>query len=322
MGNTTSLSSFLLFSNINSITIERFIDYTQTYNKSYNSPQDYGTAFDNFNYNMEWIRKPPVIYDHKLSVNQFMDIHPTEFRHMYKGYRNPQKTRNCKTFQSGTNTSALPDSVDWRDHNAVTPVKDQGQCGSCWSFSATGAMEGAWAIQTDNLLSLSEQQLIDCSKSYGDFGCNGGEMDSAFRYAIDNGMCTEDEDPYLAKVDTCVDCDTPATFSACVDVTSNNQLHLKEAVAQGPVSVAIEADTAAFQFYSSGIINNNACGTTLDHGVLVVGYGEEDGEMYWLVKNSWSSSWGDQGYVKIARSDSENDPGVCGIAMQPSYPVV
>ena len=321
MGNITSIS-FLLFKNIDNYNVERFLDYTNQYNKTYESYQHYDEALNNFNYNMEWIENPPSFYQHKLSMNQFMDIYPSDFHQIYKGYNNPHKTRSCKTFQSTANASTLPSSVDWRDHNAVTPVKDQGQCGSCWSFSATGAMEGAWAIQTNNLVSLSEQQLLDCSKSYGDFGCNGGEMDSAFRYAIDYDMCSEAEDPYQAKVDTCVGCDAVVTFSGCVDVTSNNQLHLKEAVAQGPVSVAIEADTAAFQFYSSGIINNNACGSELDHGVLVVGYGEEDGQLYWLVKNSWSTSWGDQGYVKIARSESENDPGVCGIAMQPSYPIV
>lgn len=319
MGNITSIS-VLFFTNIDNYNMGRFLEYTKQYNKSYDSNQEYEDAFNNFNYNMEWIENPSSFYQHKLSINQFMDIYPSEFHHMYKGYKNPQKTRSCKAFRS--ETTGLPDSVDWRDHNAVTPVKDQGQCGSCWSFSATGAMEGAWAIRSGALVSLSEQQLMDCSKSYGDFACNGGEMDSAFRYAIDNDMCTEVADPYKAALDTCIDCDASVTFTACVDVTSNNQLHLKEAVAQGPVSVAIEADTAAFQFYSSGIINNNACGTSLDHGVLVVGYGEEDGQMYWLVKNSWGSSWGDQGYVKIARSESENDPGVCGIAMQPSYPIV
>ena len=317
----TSLSFFMIPS-VEYVPLQDFVTFTEKYNKSYKSPEAYQNAYDNYLYNKDWIENPPYFYNHDLDFNEFMDIHPAHFHRNYKGYKNVKKTRTCKTFHSSTNASSLPDSVDWRTNNAVTPVKNQGQCGSCWSFSATGAMEGAWAIHTGSLESLSEQQLIDCSLSYGDLACNGGEMDSAFRYAIDHGMCTEDEDPYQAASDSCVDCDTQATFSVCVDVTSNNQLHLKEAVAQGPVSVAIEADTAAFQFYSGGVINNNACGTQLDHGVLVVGYGEEDGQLYWLVKNSWGTSWGDQGYVKIARTESENDPGVCGIAMQPSYPVV
>tara|TARA_X000001036_G_scaffold437639_1_gene483412 strand:+ start:1191 stop:2147 length:957 start_codon:yes stop_codon:yes gene_type:complete len=300
-------------------TTPEFLNFVEKYNKTYASSKEMQRASDIFEYNMQSIYLQPYTFNQAL--NEFSDIHPYDFHNNYKGFNKYlKKTTSCKPYTS-PNSLTVPDSVDWRDKNAVTPVKNQGQCGSCWSFSATGAMEGAWAIAKGELLSLSEQQLMDCSISYGDMVCNGGLMDNAFEYAIDNGMCTEDEDPYEASRGSCVDCDTKATFSGCVDVTPNNQLELKEAVAQGPVSVAIQADTAAFQFYSGGVITGNACGTNLDHGVLVVGYGEEDGQMYWLVKNSWGDSWGDQGYVKIARTESKNDPGVCGIGMQPSYPI-
>ena len=299
-----------------------FNKFVKQYNKTYDTTYELYNAYTAFYTNYDSIKNNEFSF--KLKMNEFGDVHPDEFHSTRKGYGVPHsgyhKTRtSCSSFKSTTTT--LPDSVDWRDYNAVTPVKDQGQCGSCWSFSATGAMEGAWAIHTGDLVSLSEQQLMDCSKRYGDLGCNGGLMDSAFKYAIDYGMCSEEEDPYEAKSESCPFCDTVATFNDCVDVTSNNQLHLKEAVSRGPVSVAIEADTTAFQFYSSGVITGSSCGDTLDHGVLVVGYGEEDGVMYWLVKNSWGTSWGDNGYVKIERSESESDSGVCGIAMQPSYPV-
>ena len=147
-------------------------------------------------------------------------------------------------------------------------------------------------------------------------------MDDAFQYAIDNGMCLEDSYPYTAKGGECQKCDSVVQISSCVDVTKNDQVALKEAVSIGPVSIAIEADTKTFQLYTGGVITSSACGTNLDHGVLIVGYGQEDGLEYWLVKNSWGPSWGDGGYVKIERSDSTNDAGVCGIAMQPSYPVV
>ena len=160
------------------------------------------------------------------------------------------------------------------------------------------------------------------SKIYGNFGCNGGLMDSAFEYAIDNGMCLYESAPYEMETGKCSDvsgCEKVAFFEYCVDVTPDNQMHLKEALTYAPVSIAIEADTRVFQFYSGGIITSDSCGTNLDHGVLVVGYGEDEGTMYWTVKNSWGSSWGESGYVRIERSESTDDEGVCGIAMQPSY---
>jgi cathepsin L len=188
-------------------------------------------------------------------------------------------------------------------------------------------MEGAWSIAKGSLVSLSEQELVDCAGlKYGSMGCNGGQMDGAFKYAIDNGMCTEAAYPYTSGVTktagTCHSCSAVDHFSSCSDVKPNDQISLKAAVAQQPVSIAIEADTKYFQSYSSGVLTSSSCGQNLDHGVLIVGYGTENGIKYWLVKNSWSTSWGDQGYVKIARSDSTNDKGICGIGMQPSFPSV
>ena len=306
--------------------MKEFNDFVNKYNKTYDTWDEYLKAYGIFEMNYIVIKNMNYNYNYlNLEINEFSDIHPKDFHMKKKGYSShKQKTGSCESFVFKNNT--LPLSVDWRNENAVTPVKNQGQCGSCWSFSATGAMEGAWAIYSGDLVSLSEQQLMDCSKKYGDFGCNGGLMDSAFEYAIDNGMCSEDEDPYKGSTDSCItpslDCDRVAKFSHCVDIDSENELELKEAVSLGPVSVAIEADTSVFQFYSGGIIKSSNCGESLDHGVLVVGYGEEDGEKYWIVKNSWGESWGENGYVRIARTDSVSDSGVCGIALQASYPVV
>ena len=306
--------------------IDEFNSFVNKYNKTYINWEEYLDAYDIFEMNYINIKNINSYYENlKLEINEFTDVHPKDFHLKRKGYsQNKHKTNSCLPFTSNNNT--LPSSVDWRNKGAVTPVKNQGQCGSCWSFSATGAMEGAWAIYSGDLLSLSEQQLMDCSKRYGDFGCNGGLMDNAFEYAIDYGMCSEEQDPYKGTTDTCMtpslDCDNVAKFSYCVDINSGNELELKEAVSRAPVSVAIEADTTIFQFYSGGIIKSENCGNSLDHGVLVVGYGEENGEKYWIVKNSWGESWGENGYVRIARTDSTTDSGVCGIALQASFPVV
>jgi len=298
-----------------------FQKFITRFDKSYSTLKEFENRFEVFKSNMEYIHEHnSQDHSYKLGVTPFADLTEDEFAR-FNGIRTegPFST-GCDKFTS-INTD-IPSSYDWRDHEAVNPVKDQGQCGSCWSFSATGAMEGAWAIAKGSLVSLSEQQLVDCSKSYGNHGCNGGLMDSAFQYAKDNGMCLETAYPYTANGGDCQKCDPVVTISGCVDVTKNNQVDLKEAVSIGPVSIAIEADTKAFQLYTSGVLTGDACGTNLDHGVLIAGYGEEDGTEYWLVKNSWGPTWGDNGYIKLGRSDSTNDPGVCGIAMQPSYPIV
>ena len=146
-------------------------------------------------------------------------------------------------------------------------------------------------------------------------------MDNAFEYAIDSGMCVETDDPYEANLESCKACEPQAFFSGCVDIPEGNQQKLKEAVANGPVSIAIEADTAVFQHYMSGIITSTKCGKNLDHGVLIVGYGVENETPYWIVKNSWGENWGENGYVRLLRSESENDDGVCGLAMSASQPL-
>ena len=306
-----------------------FDDYIIYHNKSYSNEQEYNTKKEIYHENQKYVEYLNHKYQElEFEMNHFGDYTSYEFDSYMKGYNQTHyigKTKSC--MDSGTiDYTKSEDSWDWRDFGAITPVKDQGQCGSCWSFSATGSMEGAWAISRGELLSLSEQQLVDCSTKYINFGCNGGEMDHAFGYAIDNGMCEENDITYQAKSGSCssaeYNCNKVATFSYCVDVTPNNEILLQEAVYQNPVSVAIEADTTVFQFYKGGILDNVNCGTNLDHGVLVVGYGSENNKDYWIVKNSWGSSWGENGYIRIAKSNSENDPGICGIAMQPSFIVV
>jgi C1A family cysteine protease len=319
-----SMNIYMILSYIlnGSSRIGRFSDFVLEYNKTYDTIEDTLNAFSNFVDNLDMFEKHDSAKSgYTIGVTQFADLSSAEFETFKGGGCMKGYSKACQSF-TPNDTEDLPSEVDWRKTGAVTDVKNQGQCGSCWSFSATGAMEGAWAIDND-LVSLSEQQLVDCSVKYGNNGCNGGLMDSAFEYAIDHGMCTEQELPYKGVEGTCETCSPSVRFTGCVDVTPKNQNHLKDAVSRGPVSIAIEADTSVFQHYTGGIISSPSCGTNLDHGVLIVGYGTDpDGTMYWIVKNSWGDGWGEDGYVRIARSTSDSDKGICGIAMQSSYPVV
>jgi len=219
-------------------------------------------------------------------------------------------------------TADLPATVDWVAAGAVTAVKDQGQCGSCWSFSSTGAIEGAKFVATNQLISLSEQQLIDCSVAQGNQGCNGGMMDQAFQYVMTAGSDSEASYPYTATgPNSCQASQYTAVthITNFKDVQQNSENALKAAVAQQPTSVAVCAQDG-WQFYSGGVLTS--CCTAIDHGVLAVGYGTDPStnQMYWKVKNSWASSWGENGYIRILRTETDGSAGMCAIATEPSFP--
>ena len=318
-----SLSGTSLRGSITTNHWKDFLLFKNRFSKVYASDEELESRFDIFKSNMRSIVEHNAILNQNftMGINQFSDFSPDEFKALYvSGYKGATVgSYSCKTYTSAA-TSA-PVSLDWRQKNAVTSVKDQGQCGSCWTFSSTGASEGAWAISTGKLIDLSEQQLVDCATgiSYGSHGCNGGQMEGGDKYLIANGQCSLASYPYTAQDGKCTLCTPVAHFSSCSDVKPNDQISLLNAVAMGPVSVAISADTRYFQSYTSGILDSATCYTELDHGVLIVGYGTDNGQKYWNVKNSWSATWGEQGYVRILRSDSINDAGICGIAMQPSF---
>lgn len=215
----------------------------------------------------------------------------------------------------------VPSSVDWRKEGAVTNVKDQGSCGACWSFSATGAIEGINKIATSSLVSLSEQELIDCDRSYNE-GCDGGLMDYAYKFVIDNhGIDTEEDYPYQGRAKTCNKGKLNrhvVTIDGYTDVPPNNEKELLKAVAAQPVSVGICGSERAFQLYSKGIFTG-PCSTSLDHAVLIVGYGSENGVDYWIIKNSWGKGWGLNGYIHMQRNSGDTK-GICGVNMLASYP--
>ncbi|KAG8178114.1 hypothetical protein JTE90_017461 [Oedothorax gibbosus] len=299
--------------------------FKSTFGKVYRVGEE-GTRRQIFENNVAEIIKHNLEYDlglhtHRLGLNPFADMVNDEFVKVMNGYR-MRNFPSSKTFNAQANYKA-PATVDWRTKGIVTGVKNQEQCGSCWAFSTTGSLEGQHALKTGKLVSLSEQNLVDCSGPEGNMGCEGGLMDQAFDYIQQNGgIDTESSYPYTAEDGTChyKKASSGATVSGHVDIPTGDEEALKQAVATvGPVSVAIDASQFSFQLYSGGIYNEPSCSSSaLDHGVLAVGYGTEDGSDYWLVKNSWGASWGEKGYIKMSRNQNNQ----CGIATQASYPLV
>jgi len=263
-----------------------------------------------------------------LAMNKYGDLLHHEFVAIMNGYKGKNGNKTSTVRQEGAffvtpANAILAENVDWRTKGAVSEVKDQGQCGSCWAFSSTGALEGQHFRKTGKMVSLSEQNLVDCSGKYGNEGCNGGLMDAAFQYVKDNkGIDTESSYPYEAEDDTCrfSPSNVGATDKGFVDIPAGDEEALKAAIATvGPVSIAIDASQESFQFYSKGIYVEPRCSSEeLDHGVLAVGYGTDKKGDFWIVKNSWGTSWGDGGYIKMAR----NRRNQCGVASSASYPLV
>jgi C1A family cysteine protease len=298
---------------------DAFTNWMLKYEKSY-APEEFFYKYGVFKTNMDFVdRTNKANLTYTVALNMFADLTSAEFKAIYLGYK--PELRRDKKVQVTLSDLKAPETypngaLDWTTMGAVTPVKNQGQCGSCWAFSTTGNMEGTIAIMYGSLISLSEQMLVDCSWSYGNLGCSGGLMDNAFKYCETNGLCTEAAYPYTAKDGVCTSSKcTPSAHTHLKTYTdvAHNENSLGAAVDIEPVSVAIEADQPAFQMYSSGVFSA-PCGQNLDHGVLVVGYGTSGTTPYWKVKNSWGTSWGEAGYILMIRNQDE-----CGIANEPSY---
>jgi cathepsin L len=301
-----------------------FTKWMHQHNKVYDY-EEFSSRYNTWKTNYMWISDFNSQDDVSFTVamNEFGDMTNEEFRKYYTGLKPISVPEQSAQSELVLDTVGIPTSWDWRSKGVVTGVKNQGQCGSCWSFSATGSMEGAHAQKTGNLVGLSEQNLVDCSGSEGNQGCNGGLMDYAFEYVIkNNGIDSEASYPYTAEDGTChySASNRAATISSYHDIPSGSESALTSAsYSVGPISVAIDAGLSSFQFYSGGVYYAPGCSSTqLDHGVLVVGYGVDGSQDYYIVKNSWGASWGLNGYIWMSRNRNNN----CGIATAASYPIV
>ncbi|KAJ7308326.1 hypothetical protein JRQ81_008861 [Phrynocephalus forsythii] len=262
-----------------------------------------------------------------LGMNHFGDLTDEEFNQLLNGFRpDPDLINQRPVFQESP-LLYLPESLDWRAKGYVTPVKNQGHCGACWAFSATGALEGLLFNQTGTLVPLSEQNLIDCSWKVGNHGCHGGYITQAFEYVRENGgIASEHDYPYVEQEESRCRYDPrirAANCSSLVRVQAGSEGALAQAVATvGPVSVAVDARSFFFHFYHSGIFASSWCGQQVNHAMLLVGYGtaQEGGKPidYWILKNSWSEKWGEEGYMRLVRGLDNH----CGVASQASYPVM
>jgi len=311
---------------------ELFDQWKSNHGVEYASAQEEVRRFDQWMQNKAFVDQHQIRHangevSYTVGMNKFADLSGEEFAEKYlskvqdlKGPHPPMCTPSTVAANSTMRASA-----DWRQASppVVTPIKDQGQCGSCWAFSTVASLEGQWALAGNALTSLSEQNLVDCSQNWGNFGCGGGLMDQGFTYIHDNkGIDTETSYAYTAMDGKCKfdPANVGATLSDCKDLAQGDEGALANAVNTiGPISVAIDASHSSFQLYTSGIYYEPNCSPTfLDHGVTAVGYGTDSGSDYFLVKNSWGTGWGAQGYIKMSRNRNNN----CGIASKASYPVV
>jgi C1A family cysteine protease len=325
------LSNTLKYSNDFNIWIEEFKPFIHSF-------EHYIHLFENWVSNHKFIEETNSKFlDYSLKHNQFSGMSQDEFK-SYMGfarnsleYHRRQTKKQLNVF-SDKEYNELPSNVDWRISGVVTPIKDQGQCGSCYSFSNTGSLESAYAIKYGSIVSLSEQQIVDCSQTkYGgpNYGCDGGMISETMSWIGKyGGLCLEEDYPYISGAtrvsSNCKKSCKQMNETKIISFTSiqpNSDLAMMSALVHQPVSIAIEADQREFQFYSGGVFTGT-CGTNLDHAVILVGYGTDKNSLdYYILRNSWGTSWGDQGYMYIARgSKYNNGRGQCGSLMEGSFP--
>ncbi|KAH7672353.1 Actinidain protein [Dioscorea alata] len=306
-----------------------FEGWLVTLNKSYKDSSEKQKRYEIFKDNLRYIdERNAGNHTFTLGLNVFADITLEEYRATYLGTLPPSPSLhmvNDETIETDEsdddyfNVTNTPNSIDWRDLGAVTPVENQGKCFSCWAFTVLATVEAIHQIKTGDLISLSKQQLVDCHKR----SCDRHYLDRPYDYIIKNGgIDTEKDYPYEAKIkkcDTTKENNKIVTIDAYKRVIQRNEFALQQAVARQPIAVAVEAYGKDFQLYTKGIFTA-FCGTAVDHAVTVIGYGTDGNVDYWLIKNSWGDFWGESGYMKLERNIKDRN-GKCGVAQWPYYPI-
>jgi len=305
---------------------EAWEEWTKQYNKIFQSEEAKKNSFDQWKINNDFIERHNAefkegVHSFLTGHNKYSDLSSEEFATI-KGINAEQQEdkQDASNFElQGQNPA---DTVDWRDKGCLNAVQDQGQCGCCYAFSAVCGIEAQFYLKYGKLVKLSEQNVVDCSSKYGNQGGNGGTMDNVFRYVKANGgIDTEQSYPYMAKAGHCSfnPANSAATVSGFTDIPQGDENALTQAIGTiGPVCIGIDASQKSFQLYQSGIYYDEKCSQTPDHAVVAVGYGSENGQDYYIVRNSWGTTWGEQGYVKMAR----NRDDAAGIASMASYPII
>eukprot|EP00475_Leptophrys_vorax_P015628 TRINITY_DN2192_c0_g1_i1.p1 TRINITY_DN2192_c0_g1~~TRINITY_DN2192_c0_g1_i1.p1 ORF type:complete len:527 (-),score=129.86 TRINITY_DN2192_c0_g1_i1:78-1658(-) len=302
---------------------EHFDAFKERHGKQYESEVEHRLRLQTYHNNLRYIASVNrQKKGYELAVNHLADRFEYELRSLHPSKGRSKPNNAMYTFSSVS--SKLPESVDWRTAGAVSDVKDQGICGSCWSFGAAETIEGTLFLRTGVMARLSSQALVDCSWSFGNMGCDGGNDFLGYEWIMKSGYIpTEASYPYTMADGYCKyeTAQPGVSIKGYVNVTSGDAQALREALAtHGPISVSIDASHKSFSFYKSGIYYEPQCGNglaDLDHTVLAVGYGVENGTPYWIVKNSWSTYWGDEGYIKMSAVNNN-----CGVATQPTFVVI
>ncbi|XP_061165780.1 procathepsin L-like [Saccostrea echinata] len=304
--------------------------YKQEYRKWYISDTEETKRREIWEENLDYINQHNVKFDkgeqsYFMGLNEFSDLSHEEFLQQFVGgfrlpdLSNPDDIPLSSGLSEGT--SGLPSEIDWRKEGWVGPVGNQFACGSCWAFTATGALEGQVKNKTGKLIVLSVQQLMDCSEKWGNHGCEGGMMDLSFKYVKDVGGIESDASyPYTPREETCKfnKSAVVATVKGYIDLPKSEQKLMVAVATVGPISAAIDATQRSFQLYKGGVYDEPNCKSQVDHSLVIVGYGVLDGKKYWIAKNSWGTSWGNKGYVLLSK-DKNNQ---CGVANSCSYPIM